>query len=373
MTKRVSGRIIYIDVIETLAIYLVVYCHWPQMAGTSVLANVTLQLSTTLAVPLFFMCNGALLLSKEQIDVRAHYRKTLMLFIAMETWKAIFLALWGILAPGQLADVGGLAPYFLGANAVEGAYLPTDQFWFLQQLIGIYLIFPFLHEGLHRYPEMMRGCIIFLIVFVCCLNEYDSIRTIAAVKEIGTSLPDISSLGWYFPLGNGGYYLMFFLMGHVIHTKCYGKAFPRKTVALLLMGAFVSFALVLAEKYFQEGTLAGEWVRLDHDYQRLPVLLMSCCCYVFFASLDMSGLPERARVLFSFVSKRTMNIFIVHMFFCMSFDMALAPLMPYRGVALYTLRTLAIVIVSVLVTEPITHVERLRVILGLAPGHRPRE
>lgn len=370
MTKQASGRILYIDVIETLAIYLVVYCHWPQMAGTSVFANITLQLSTTIAVPLFFMCNGALLLSRERLDVRAHYRKTLMLFVAMEAWKAIFLILQWALFPDRFVNVGGLAAYFLGSNEVQGLYLPTDQFWFLQQLIGVYLIYPFLHEGLRKYPEMMRGCIIFLVVFVCCLNEYDSIRTVLSAR--GAALPDISSAGWYFPLGNGGYYLAFFLMGHVIHTKCYGKGLPRKTATLLLVGAFVSFALVLVEKYVQERTLVGEWVRLDHDYQRLPVLLMSCFFYAFFASVDLSGLSEKAQVLFSFVSKRTMNIYIVHMSFCMLFDKVLASLMPYRGVAVYALRTLAIVAVSLLVTEPLTYIEGPRIVLGLAPSHRSR-
>ena len=50
-------RIEYIDIIETIAIFFVVYIHNYTIIGTTSMANITLQFSSIISVPLFYMCN----------------------------------------------------------------------------------------------------------------------------------------------------------------------------------------------------------------------------------------------------------------------------------------------------------------------------
>ena len=45
-------RIAYIDFIEFIAVFLVVFCHYTETAGTTVVDHIAFQFTTTIAVPL---------------------------------------------------------------------------------------------------------------------------------------------------------------------------------------------------------------------------------------------------------------------------------------------------------------------------------
>ena len=58
-------RIEYIDIIETIAIFFVVYIHKNTIIGTTSMVNITLHFSSIISVPLFYMYNGTLLFSRK--------------------------------------------------------------------------------------------------------------------------------------------------------------------------------------------------------------------------------------------------------------------------------------------------------------------
>ena len=71
--QSTNTRIYYFDAIKTLAIFLVIFVHYP-MISDSMPSNLSMLL-TYVAVPLFFMVNGALLLRKP-IDVKKTLQKS---------------------------------------------------------------------------------------------------------------------------------------------------------------------------------------------------------------------------------------------------------------------------------------------------------
>ena len=75
-------RIEYIDIIETIAIFFVVYIHNNTIIGTTSMANISLQFSSIISVPLFFICNGTLLFSRK-LNIKRIYKKSLMVFISI--------------------------------------------------------------------------------------------------------------------------------------------------------------------------------------------------------------------------------------------------------------------------------------------------
>ena len=85
-----SKRLHYIDFLESISILAVLYCHFIGAAGTSLISNVTMQLTTTFAVPIFFMANGALLFLGKY-DLKKHLKKIALLFVASVAWKACYL------------------------------------------------------------------------------------------------------------------------------------------------------------------------------------------------------------------------------------------------------------------------------------------
>ncbi|RHQ59690.1 hypothetical protein DWY36_07660 [Firmicutes bacterium AF25-13AC] len=58
-----KSHIVYIDLIESVAILGVIYCHYLSTLGTSIFSHITEQLCAV-AVPLFLMANGALLFTR---------------------------------------------------------------------------------------------------------------------------------------------------------------------------------------------------------------------------------------------------------------------------------------------------------------------
>lgn len=61
-----NSRINYFDVLKTICIFLVIFVHYPWISESK-WANLSMII-TIIAVPLFFMINGALLLEKEIFD-----------------------------------------------------------------------------------------------------------------------------------------------------------------------------------------------------------------------------------------------------------------------------------------------------------------
>ena len=64
-------RIEYIDIIETISNFFVVYIHNNTIIGTISIANISLQFSSIISVPLFFMCNETLLFSRK-LNIKRH-------------------------------------------------------------------------------------------------------------------------------------------------------------------------------------------------------------------------------------------------------------------------------------------------------------
>ena len=82
-------RIAYIDILEVLAIFLVVYCHFSNTKGDSIPAHLIQLCSFTLVVPLFLMANGALLFH-HSFDLKKHIKRTVQLLIAVTVWRILY-------------------------------------------------------------------------------------------------------------------------------------------------------------------------------------------------------------------------------------------------------------------------------------------
>lgn len=67
-------RFFYLDILKIIAIFLVIFCHY-QTVGNTILDNMAMTICY-IAVPVFFMVNGALLFNKS-FDLKKHIKKQL--------------------------------------------------------------------------------------------------------------------------------------------------------------------------------------------------------------------------------------------------------------------------------------------------------
>src|SRR3712207_4846289 len=108
-------RIVYFDYLETMAIFMVIYVHYNFLASDGTTAHIA-YLIPQIAVPIFFMINGALLLGRKQYSIRKHYLKTLLLILSVTSWRLLYTASSSLLHHFSLRSIPlkSWIPFLLG-------------------------------------------------------------------------------------------------------------------------------------------------------------------------------------------------------------------------------------------------------------------
>lgn len=338
----VKERIKYIDIIESIAIILVIYCHYTLTIGDSAFANITLQFTTTIAVPLFFMANGTLLFN-EKFDFKKHCLKTVFLLVATVVWKALYLLVM-IAGHGfdfSLYTVKELYVYF-GPSCYADPYVPSVHFWFMYALIALYIVFPLFKYLYDKSLYWLFGLFVLVGMILVYKQEIFGLYSLPVAIEYTS-------------------YLIFFLIGPIIHKICFNKEYGYKAIAFLVVSV-LSFVVLIYQRFLNFGTLMGAWERLPLDYQRIATFVMATAFYAFFASIDFK--ETKATRYFEFVSVRTMNIYVIHGMIGYSFEVYITPLLPYQDVFVHFARSVLMLGISVLVTEPLSYIPGISKLLG---------
>ena len=360
-----KSHIVYIDLIESVAILCVIYCHYLSTLGTSIFSHITEQLCAV-AVPLFLMANGALLFTRP-FQLKKHLKKTLFLFISVSAWKLIYLAV--TLAFYQLdwstVSFQMLFQYLCGGNLTD-PYIPAEHFWYIYVLIRIYLIFPVLKVC---YDSSNRSILVFLMAILFFFSFFTVdfnalVGLISRVFRIGSYSLD-TLRGNLQPLNNCEY-LFYFLIGPFLHEKLYEKKLSARTKRTILFSALFGCGLLILKRYLQVGVLSGEWVTISGDYERTATLLAAIG--LFGLAIFPKSIPLRLQQLLSFISQRTMNIYVVHMFLAFWYSYSFPN--PPSGALVHLLRSLIILVIAIVITEPFTYIPGLRIVLGVKPVHR---
>ena len=358
-----TERIAYIDLIETMAIIMVIFCH-ELVIGTSVAANIILQFTTVTAVPLFFMANGALLLNAREFSLRRHIQRTAFVFTAVVGWKLIYYLVMLLIFGDVYREipVTEMFRYCTGLN-MSNPYIPAEHFWFMYALLGIYMIFPFIRIAYDEHREVIVFLCIVLFFFVFFYTDYSQIAEHLRVYR-GIRMISFDALKAYsFPFAEGAVELLFFLTGGLVHERNYQKKTSGMEQIITVVILAAAFGVLLLQKYLQTGTFHMMWVRLDKDYQRIASYMLSFMIFRFFCIRKRILLPG----LFRFFSMRTMNIYAVHYMLCYLYLQFLFPFYPEQNLGIHTLRTVAVLFASIGITEWIRFVPGLRRILGIRP------
>lgn len=138
-------RIPWIDLLETIAIFLVVLYHVATYSvdflapGSTPLNYFCYFFNTILSpcVPLFFLANGYLLFSKK-LDLKKHSKKILKLISLMVIWGAITILLLQIRYDMHIP----LKEYLHDVWYTKERW--TNFLWFMGMLVCIYIFFPLL-------------------------------------------------------------------------------------------------------------------------------------------------------------------------------------------------------------------------------------
>ena len=328
-------RIAYIDILEVLAIFLVVYCHFSNTKGDSIPAHLIQLCSFTLVVPLFLMANGALLFH-HSFDLKKHIKRTVQLLIAVTVWRILYYIITDLICPGSLDVLNGrqILDYIFGYN-LSDPLIPADHFWYLYALIVIYLCFPVLKKIYDMEDKTLYRYVLWI-----------------ALREA------------LLPVGDPGSYLFYFMLGPLLHDRFYQSG-KKNHIPLALLVIVASFALLCLEKHLLGGGMTEQWELWTASYSRLGTLGFSLGLYVLAAEIRW---PGRSRLI-PFLSMRTMNIYCIHMILSFLWVLWIDPRWHFENLGLHLIRVLIVFTLSVVITEILTWIPGVRWVLAVQPKH----
>ncbi len=245
------------------------------------------------AVPLFIMLSGALLLDEEkEISVRQLLGKRLpQIVLLLIVWSAIYAVRYEVIAP--LLSGNRISIRSFVDELVTGHY----HLWYLYLQIGLYLSVPFLRKIVCRKNEKL--VLLFLAVSLSMQFALPIMRSV--FTHWGIDLDAINSLQ-EFVLGFFNVQFTYFLAGwYLVHV-----GIPQKKHRLLFYGAAPVCALIVIVYVH----ITGNYIN-GYSIDSIPVYIYAAGVFLW---LYYGGKDQCSGKFLSLLSKSTFGIYIVHIF-----------------------------------------------------------
>jgi surface polysaccharide O-acyltransferase-like enzyme len=311
---KAKSRIFYYDAIKVLAIYLVCLYHYNHLDcnildGKNVGAylNYYFYGIPSMAVPLFFMVNGALLLNKP-CKLENHLRKVLYLYILVFVWSAISLVVFIPIEGTSYSLKEFLKAWFYLKQGT------SNHLWFLQTLISVYLLFPIL-KVIYDLPQRKLLKLFSAIVFVFSfgnqlfnnlLNVAEFVLGVNHIKGDSFNLfPEIN------PFGNHYYAFFYFVLGGILSEKVANQENKVPARVWLISFSIASFFLFLYGVVMTKSNSVS-YDTVWYGYYSIMTLAMATSAFLFFSKLNYKN--ELINRLLVIIGSSTLGIYFVHRF-----------------------------------------------------------
>lgn len=247
--NKESGRKVYIDFIKIIAIYLVLFNHtgfdgfllftveresmlYPFYLFNAILIKV--------AVPLFFMSSGALLLGKQE-SIKTILTKRFLRYAAVLLACSLIAYVYDCsrMSDREMSAVDFVRILYGGEH--------TAAYWFLYAYLAYLLMLPFLRR---LAQSMSFGEYIWM--FVTCAF-IDALPILDCLLSGGTG-----SHNEHFWLLSAELYVFYPLMGYFIDQKLEEKHFTKRILFLLMLASLMAIGISCAMTHYW-CTLTGQW------------------------------------------------------------------------------------------------------------------
>ena len=290
--KAKKERIFYFDQIRALAIVLVVLIHIcnafmeAHKAGTVgwMIPSFTKGLCV-MAVPLFLMISGALLLNRDYELKDFISRKFIRLIPPVIFWGIIFILLRTYAYTGSL-DTTSLYNTLL--------WFLSDGYWFSWMLISIYLFIPIINSFIKQYD--LKGVEYFLVIWFIYLILYSF---------------NIYPL-WQLDLSYFAGYIGFVILGYYINTKDFNLS-PK---TMFILGLLLYVVVTAINCYLRTfGPDTGELV----ERRGILAALQACGAFLsikYFAVYSENNPKSISSRIYSFFKDTIIGKLIFYISIC---------------------------------------------------------
>lgn len=265
--KVVAKRKHYIDIIKIVSIWMVCFLHTGP-SGVSLYYKsgdlpqvilATISIACTVAVPLFFMCTGALLLSKEESIVQV-WKKRIIRYILI---TIIFTLLYYVCVSWRNHTAIDFI-FILKTMYSTWGYSHSGSYWFLYSYIGFLILLPMLRliaKGLDK--NLMRYMIIVNTV-VC--GVLPILESWFGMQDLGVTMVLITTDVFFYPF-----------LGYYIENCEFKEVCTRKNMFIFFAMTIVSLvtSVSFSIKYIKMGIYTDEYVALFRIYVVLFIYVVA--------------------------------------------------------------------------------------------------
>lgn len=324
-------RIDYLDILKAVAIFLVVFCHFVLLSGT-VWANL-FMCACWMAVPVFFMVNGALLFARP-LNLRKHFKKTAGVYLVQVAWKLVYMLAIPPLTGGSLEGIsaGEAFNYLFLFGELPG--IINGHLWFIEALLAVYVVFPLFRVLWDREaPDKRKAVWFFAAASLFCTNGFHSLGVLGdMLRRAGLPFSiSFESAAAFQPFGKYGNMLGFFLLGALlasIKKPLFGTCLKQRIAGgvMLAGGLFALWGV----KWFLSGQPGWDGVLLQEGYRHVPVIFMASGLFLIFKDVTMKR--KWLAVFVRAFAARTLGIFYLHWLFGWLLVNPLAGFLMARGI-----------------------------------------
>jgi surface polysaccharide O-acyltransferase-like enzyme len=287
--------IIWVDLIRVVAIFLVVLIHvsgqltnaWGKIPNAQwIIADIYGGIARV-AVPLFFMISGYLLLPRSE-SLRIFYTKRMpKILIPFVVWSLIYLGWYCGNHPNTCTP-----SFAWDLLLVQGTYY---HLWFLYSLISIYLVLPVLRLMIR--PETNQGILWYLI----------------GLWLIFQPILTIAHKFWNFriklnaPLATG--FLCYFILGYLLGEITLSRA---RVVLSTVIWAISTLLTIVGTYLFTRNS--GEFDGFFYDFVSINVILAASAAFILLRWISEANIfaASNAHALMRTFAISTFGIYLVH-------------------------------------------------------------
>lgn len=236
-----TRRLVHLDMLRILAICMVVFNHTgergymlfsSEMGTLMYFPHMICSVICKIAVPVFFMISGALLLPKEE-SLKQLFTKRILRMVVVLLLISVPYYFW--LHRSQGIGIFDFFTYIYGNSA-------STSLWYLYSYIGWLLLLPFLRSMVKNlkpkdYVYLMVGHVVLVGVLPCL--EYFLWEGNVTLNESFSSVIFVSQN------------VFFSLMGYYLEHVLDQKYFHRKTVLLSVMFSVIAVGIICLVTYVQ--------------------------------------------------------------------------------------------------------------------------
>ena len=274
----------WVDLTRVLGSFLVVMAHLSYTAVVGTYPVDFYYAFSRIAVPLFFLLSGFLLLQKEE---------PLSVFFKKRAWKVFFpFFIWSLIYMwngNQFAEFGPNWWNVVSRTIMAVARSPrAGHLWFFYALIGLYLATPVLRLFVTRAEEKHLLYFIGMWILAVPVTLYLSLYTRVRI-----------GIEWNFFTG----YIGYFVLGYYLGKRDYSRFQLIVAAGVFLLGLFATFAGIHITKQIEP------YIDYFERYLSLNVIVMAAAGFVLLSRAKIGGGLQK---FIEPQSRASFGIYLIH-------------------------------------------------------------